>query len=86
MVDLLDLLPPTQVCCKNCKFWEKPANGNYGECMSEKLDYDSSIGYSDKHIKEMDKLLYFDMEHYSASFKTGPEFGCIHFQEKVYSP
>ena len=63
--------------CKNCLDWE-PCGGkrtpHMGTCSSEKWkegDGDMPDGVS-----------YTDYEEYRAMFKTGRDFGCIHFKEK----
>jgi hypothetical protein len=83
--------------CKNCIFWKqikkarnfddimndtysninaKPAKG---ECSSDKFIDTSESGDS---CLDIDGLAYSDQEACGASFITGPDFGCIHFQTK----
>ena len=76
--------------CKNCKYWERQPPDSYfsrhypngrGECSNENFVYtgDKDIPKSiEQHGAWLD---YSDTESYAASFRTGPEFGCIHFEE-----
>lgn len=64
--------------CKNCSCWVRRGNSDaYGKCKSEKFLYQETDEDSKK-----DELIYWDYESYSAGFKTGENFGCIHFVKK----
>jgi len=68
--------------CKNCKFWEEVNKRGdlYWKCDSDKFVYNQ---FQDFEGLPLDGFVYFDYEEYSAGFKTGPEFGCIHWNEKI---
>lgn len=75
------------ITCKECIHWntEKEPNYhlpsvNYNDC---KLDGDKFLydPYTDEECKS-DSLIYWDKSSYSASFQTGPDFGCIHGKKK----
>ena len=60
--------------CKTCGHWKR-SDGRYGfarmgGCDSDKWEY--------KGDDLVDGVAYADYEGYSASFKTGENFGCIH--------
>lgn len=55
--------------CKNCKH-----GGAGGGCNSDKFVEES---WGDPMPE--DGMLYWDYEGYSAGFRTGPDFGCVHF-------
>jgi hypothetical protein len=67
--------------CKTCEEWhcgkDYLTGGKYvaGSCKSEKFVY---TGESER--VPIDGLGYCDGELHSASFETGPEFGCIHWK------
>jgi len=63
----------TKKICKNCKHWRYS-----GECYCRKFKYNGNI----KNINNSDELVYWDSECYKAAFKTGGNFGCIHFEER----
>jgi len=69
--------------CKDCKHWtrntHKHDDKRYGDCACGELDY-MPYGISDNDGDDM--LTYSDYEGYSATFSTGQNFGCIHFEEK----
>ncbi len=75
--------------CENCKHWLlghrtwyavsehswiKCKNQDVGMCLSEK------IVYADLEDTPIDGASYKDGENYQASFMTGRNFGCIHFE------
>lgn len=73
--------PPVERICKNCRFWERPAEkysqgGRFGQCSSPKF----LVGYDDYSSKEDDQVVVEGDEGWG--FTTGPNFGCIHFAEK----
>lgn len=72
------------VTCKECKFWYSEDDNShlqgiradyYYDCLldGDKFIYDPTIEES-----KPDSLMYCDSDGYSAHFKTGPDFGCIH--------
>lgn len=72
--------------CKNCKYWEGFGSDykGYGQCKCEKFVYDKqdfNINI-EKECKTKDCLFYTDSEGWSASFSTGENFGCVHFESK----
>lgn len=68
--------------CKNCKYWGKSKNDNFGPCRSGFIYYDSRAGDTNMDESELNCLLYSDEEGYRANHITGPEFGCVHFKLK----
>ena len=63
--------------CENCLYWksdDRKATPHMGTCSSEKWEE----GDDDMP----DGVSYTDYEGYSAMFKTGQDFGCIHFKVK----
>lgn len=77
--------------CKECKFWTRDKAWNFekhrkesslsevmGECSCPKFFYDQ---WCDGGLS--DGLAYWDSESYAASFKTGQDFGCIHFETAI---
>ena len=66
--------------CKDCKYWkestDKYDNGQ-GLCSNEFFIY--SDDDEDDREKLSKSLVYSDYECYSAGFRTGPLFGCVHF-------
>jgi len=64
--------------CKNCRFWEPPGdNSKFGNCKNENFVY-CGDAYSDTGT---DALVYGDYDGYSASFGTGEDFGCVHWEK-----
>lgn len=67
--------------CKDCKHWKRCEgfmyNEKYGDCSHYKFVYE------EENPNENDNLVYWDYESYSAGFRTGEDFGCIHFEKKV---
>lgn len=63
--------------CKNCSEWNREDATSYGSCESPKIVYQEAEENSKK-----DELIYWDHESYSAGFKTGENFGCVHFVKK----
>ena len=71
--------------CENCKHWEGPDNmfdvkNIFGHCNSDKFFYADNLDKT-KLNYYLDSLEYSDYEGYSAGFRTGKNFGCIHFSE-----
>ena len=64
--------------CKTCRHWKRATDkfdmeyhGKHaGQCSSDKFVYDEKL--------PKDGLQYWDYEGYSAGFRTGENFGCIH--------
>jgi hypothetical protein len=70
--------------CQNCVHWESEVDlftqsEDFGECGSEKFVYSARV----QPGSGSDRLLYWDCEGYMASFRTGRDFGCIHFEEHL---
>jgi hypothetical protein len=72
--------------CKNCYFWKRNKENIFlgyttsryllfGDCSSDKFVY------IEDGNTPIDGFEYSDAEGYNASFKTGEQFGCIHFKE-----
>jgi len=71
--------------CKTCFYWHqhKPYYDLFGEDIYGKCTYDKFIYFD--HLcypHPLDALIYWDHEEHSASFATGPEFGCVHWAKK----
>lgn len=70
--------------CKNCKFWERESHEEfekpkcYGQCSNPAFVYGP-----DSNNYPKNGLTYWDSEAYAAGFRTGEDFGCIHFLEKI---
>jgi hypothetical protein len=68
--------------CKNCKHWrqihyhleDKPRN--YGTC-----DCGAFVYTGDGDTTPDNGLGYWGTESFHAEFNTGPNFGCIHWEE-----
>jgi len=67
--------------CKNCRWWMRKAEGDCGECACEKFILGDELYYSKP--RPLDILVY-DGDA-GACFDTGPDFGCVHFQEEVFT-
>lgn len=65
--------------CKDCKFWTENKEDGFGTCSSGKFEYNNCYRLIDA---DTDKLIYKDGDGYNAEPSTGPDFGCIHFQNK----
>lgn len=68
--------------CKNCKHWRQihyhleNNPRNYGTCDCEAFVYTG-----DGDTTPDNGLGYWDTESFHAEFTTGPNFGCIHWEE-----
>lgn len=60
--------------CKNCKYFSRDEDENYGYCENENFVYDGDVGN-----RPINGLTYADYEGYAACVYVGEEFGCIHF-------
>ena len=79
--------------CRTCKHWSigpdkfrdrSPfwkAKRIHGECSCKKFVYGGDNAPKESKDR-VDTLEYCDSEEYFAQFSTGPEFGCIHHQER----
>jgi hypothetical protein len=56
-----------QVKCENCRFWGKPSN-KMGTCLKTIHGWKGGVGTMSD-------------EGWEAGIYTGPEFGCIYFEE-----
>lgn len=67
--------------CRTCKYWKHidkgsfPHEPGFGSCSCKKF---IEHGTSERVT---DGLVYWDYEGYSAGFKTGENFGCIHWEK-----
>jgi hypothetical protein len=62
--------------CIDCTHWKKTVDNDKvikGKCSCEKFVYDD--------LCPIDGLEYWDFENYKAGFYTGPNFGCVHWEE-----
>lgn len=79
--------------CKTCKYWAHPklfrdgpeGRGNLwtdelGQCLSGRLLKTHSTRRPHEPTKAAPDDAYVTLEH--ANLMTGPEFGCIHHEEK----
>jgi hypothetical protein len=66
--------------CKNCTHWRKEDTSINGKCASPKFRYEFTRGDAQPAIDGL--LAEFDEEWGTIS---GPEFGCIHYDERVMS-
>lgn len=66
--------------CKKCNHWQrnnvKWGKRGFGDCHCEKFKYDPEV----EAVTPTDCLTYTDAESCDAYFKTGENFGCIHFK------
>jgi hypothetical protein len=62
--------------CKYCRFWVRDSDGPVGDCSNPKF-VDASDYQTETPI---DGLSLWGDD--GASFSTGAEFGCVHFEEK----
>jgi hypothetical protein len=82
--------------CKDCKFWQRNKETEYnkpdirfGSCSNPHFVYGKKSYYGTTTHKlnrstitiSDDSLAYDDHEEWSASFDTGQNFGCIHFEK-----
>lgn len=62
--------------CSTCKFWE-------GKCHEEPAFKRCSLSQSDVSLDPKEGFGVFDGEPFNGGlFATGPDFGCIHHEEK----
>lgn len=72
--------------CKECRWWDRTnsmiemftKSSDYGICSHGKFNY--CEGFSQFNGTTDDYLVYCDGEGYHASFETGADFGCIHWE------
>ncbi len=66
-------------CCKTCKFWGFPeeSEDKYNQCFCDKLTYMSDVG----EFPPIDGLATY--HEWDDRVFTGPEFGCIHWEERL---
>lgn len=70
--------------CKNCVDWERVIGNilihNFGICSCSKfIDMSKELIY---HNNIPDNICFADMDGKIIYFRTGENFGCIHFKEK----
>lgn len=69
----------TEKLCKNCRWWDETPYLGGGECDNKKVidgDYDkdgADVSCDGDHGDYVD---------YENLFSTGPNFGCVHWEEK----
>ena len=68
--------------CKNCQYWNKLADVERGNCSCPKFRYGYSFvgGPKDKPL-ELDDIQVENDEGWGMI--SGPEFGCIHYDERA---
>lgn len=65
--------------CNQCKYFVlNNHNERYGNCTNDKFSYD----FLPEPSKTYDELIYCDHDNYSAFFRVGINFGCIHFEKE----
>ena len=85
--------------CKTCKWWNEtdsrtetgPASVDYESvailhkpCVCPKIVDTSNENHH--YAQPMDAACVSDFEGYKAELRTGPDFGCIHHEEKEATP
>lgn len=69
--------------CETCLFWSTyHDHDRWGYCSSEKFVDVSEFSFKNEIDLPQDSLLVYDAEQYSAWFRTGRDFGCVHHQER----
>lgn len=63
--------------CKDCTYWFKSNDGTDGDCLCRKLGFNAI----DDRVPSSDGLWFHDEDKWGESFSTGPDFGCVHFNE-----
>lgn len=81
--------------CSTCKWWSEPeledryidTEDNYKykfyshrRCVCPKVVDTSEMAYREWDKLPVDVAVYSDREGYGASFRTGPGFGCVHWE------
>lgn len=69
--------------CKNCVFWEAASTGNTplrkdmvgGQCYKPEAFQNQEPPYDPAYVQPA----------YDYDLFTGPEFGCVHFEEGTYA-
>jgi len=65
--------------CEKCKHWTRQDMAyEAGDCGSGKFIY-----IINETPRPRDGLFYLDADGYNAWVITGPDFGCIHFEERT---
>ena len=69
--------------CRNCKYWSATNKEVYGSCANEHFIYHSDVTpFQYKKEIGLNSFVYWDSESYGADFSPGPEFSCIHWEER----
>lgn len=70
--------------CLTCKHWTRRDDSVIGDCNCSKFVYTGQTGTLIEEAKTIGKdgLGYYDLESYSAGFRVGENFGCIHHKNK----
>jgi len=66
--------------CKTCNSWERIGR-SFGKCTCDKFALTST-----SYDVPDDGFEYYGANDESADFRTGENFGCIHWKEKLTSP
>ena len=66
-------------CCV-CKYWERSLD-RIGKCSNFKFNYISIFENADTE-EFSDNLVYCGEYGWNSDFRTGENFGCIHFENK----
>lgn len=75
---ITEIINKSKLICKNCNSWDKFNDENFGYCKNKKLN--------ENKIQDKDSLTFvssFNISKTKFLIKTGKEFGCIHFNEKL---
>lgn len=78
--------------CEECRWWERciakdlfldaPDPLHVGDCSCAKFVYIGDTSSKEWTETPIDGMAYCDYELYQASFKTGAQYGCVHFEKK----
>lgn len=75
---ITEIINKSKLICENCNSWNS-LNKMFGYCENKKLN--------ENKIKDKDSLIFVTLSNFSKSnyglIKTGKDFGCIHFNEKL---
>jgi hypothetical protein len=66
--------------CKGCKWWQEDGfwkNKTHKRCKQEKVS-----GGEDESVSHLDDAYIFSTDPQGETFWTGPEFGCVHWEQK----
>ena len=64
--------------CKDCKWWDGLPTDSYNDCSHDKIYH-----YCPDYMERLpDALMVYYLEDKGGSIQTGPDFGCVHWEEK----